>query len=298
MKFLHGTPNNILSSENDGFTLFDYIYDRNTKTSNLPFISSGLDQFGPGIYAYSGEKSDYQKNLKGAAIYAGGNDGFVYLLEVDVNKRELLNRREPTEIEEAIWADVIDLFIEKVRREKRYDPSAFERLVSKIETHYDDSEYLDLSAVTQMFTEQGFGSFSFDNMDMNDFDSFEEWRDEAVCQFELCDPCNNIYEEGGPLAVATYAIESSSDLWGVLMKVYDRVAVSKIGDGYHSRNKTFQESVLDVFGKNGIENFKVAKVNTEFEDSSFYVIFDTASIKIEKEIVVNKKFDQEQSLLI
>lgn len=296
MLLVHGTPNNILASNNKGFMLFDHIYDRNAKTSNINFIKSGLDQYGPGIYAYSGEKSNYQENVKKAAVHVGSENGFVYLLNVDVSNKDLLNRRKATEIDESIWADVIDLFITKVRRDCNYDPDLFQRLASTVKSNYEDSVTLPLSAITTLFTENGFGEFQFDNMDMADHDNFEEWLEEAQCQFDLFDPCNTIFEEGGSLAVATYAIEASDDLWGVLMKVWERVAINNTGSGCTSRNKTFQDAVLETFSENGIDNFKAAKVNTAYESASFYVVFDTESITIEKTIQINKQFDTENSL--
>jgi hypothetical protein len=292
MKFIHGSPTDIRQTNNSKFRLFDYL----TKVNGEPdgHVNNGQDQFGPGIYAFPGEGNNYQNSIKGAACYTDKESGFVYILSVDVEEPDFINAQPIDKIDESIWVDVIERFITKRRDQENCSLDDFHEAVDKIMTMVNDGDDVADDFVKETFKQ--FDGMDFDYLKLESADDIDEWESQVTEQYFLADPCSSIFDEGGPEAIVQYAMTASDNLWEVLKTIWNRTAVVNSGIGYNTYNDTFQKSVLEVFAENEITNFKVAKVNDEYEDNYFFVIFDTDSIQIEKVINVTNQHDYEAAL--
>ena len=79
------------------------------------------------------------------------------------------------------------------------------------------------------------------------FKSFYQWQESLEEYYSITEPCSNITDEGGPEAVASYAINSSDNLWETIESLGNSISVEITGKGIESYNETFQESILESF---------------------------------------------------
>lgn len=293
MKFVHGSPHNILESAEGKFKLFDHVYCPNNGPSGL--VSSGMDSYGPGIYAFPGERTVYTESIKAASTHSGKGNGFVYVLNVDVDKKSLLNKRDAWEIDSEIWIEIVDEFITLRRNDASYHEDKLNSAKDEI-INLHESTGVTPDKVKEIFSSNGFSMFDFDYLDISEYEHSSEWEDQVSEQFSLYDPCSNIFNEGGKESVVEYAMNKSDTLWDVLSNLWNSIAVSGSGTGYKSYNETFQRAATTVFHRNEICDFKVAEVNNEYQDHRFYVIFDLDSISIDKVISLNLEKTDESDL--
>lgn len=277
MRFTHGSSQNI---ENGNFELFDYIIDSNNK-SNRKEIDNGNDAQGVGLYAYIG---DNEESKKDASKFTKEDSGYLYILEVDVEKDELLNNRQPDEIEPEVLADAIEVFMKKIRSENGYDNEKFKDILFELEDDFNATTAIEIN---EKFERSGLAIRLNEYTDPIDFDGFDEWYDAVTDQYDLDDPCAYIMSEGGSLSVANYAINKAENLWDTIKYIGDMVSVELSGKGTVKLNKTFQ----DIFSRELKEfDIKVAFVN----DESFAVIFDLDSINLVEKIDLNEKVELKQ----
>lgn len=107
MKLYHGSTKDLIDQN---FDVFDYIvYQDNT--TNHEFINNGDDAYGIGIYTYTGEHNDC---VKKASNYASKDSGFVYVMELDIDEKDLMNNRKADEISIDELAITIKDFIKEL----------------------------------------------------------------------------------------------------------------------------------------------------------------------------------------
>lgn len=284
-KLAHGTPTD--HAVNEGFDLQDYKISQPGQGDGDK-IPSGLDAYGPGSYLWVADDSN--GGLKGTIDMAhgyAGDSGKIVLATLDVDEDDLMNNREASEVEVEDWVRAIENYMEGQREQAGYRPDSLRELLIEFEedfTKASNKEYL------KSF-EKVFPGLDFDEVDVDDYDDPYDWVEGVMEQYETyADPVSHIHEEGGPQKIAEWSINRSDDLWGTVTSVFNTIAVTNIGVGYESNNKSFKESILEELNED--YGLTAAKV----EQGAIMVVFDTDELNIYKVLDVNKEPEQSSDL--
>lgn len=291
LHFIHGSGATPENPKEFAFELFDYVYDVDSKTANLPGVKSGLDAHGPGIYAFGAKTTDKinKTKQKYADSYSSENGsviGFQLTMEErDGRPLKLINQYRADTIPVEDWAEVIESFTAKARLLQGFD-----RDRSMLEAETFSERWPDMMHIfadgTQKMSESGLSAWrsivaataglidSYASPDnFRDPRSFLRAFEESL---DMADPMSRVLDEGGSYAIAEYAIESADNLWDTLKKIYFTVAVQqKSASRYLSMNQLFQQTVLSELPQAGL--LKVAAV----EQGNFFVVFDTKAITVD-----------------
>jgi hypothetical protein len=271
MDLSHGTSKII---ENNEFELFDYIVDKNNNINNDK-INNGVDGEGAGIYAMIGNSNE---SINDAKLYSGQeNEGYIYLLSIDIEESDLMHNREPNEIPEEDWIEGIEEFISELHRLHNYSFEKFERIITQ-------SEDLTIAQINSSLKKENLNVTlpSYLNPSEMNFDSFTE---EALEFYSIEDPCSYILEEGINNIVEN-SIDKSDHLQETLYNIWQSCAITQSQNGIETYNKTFQESILKTLGRN--HDLTASYVDND----NFAVIFDTSKIKVENIIDFKKELQE------
>lgn len=281
MKVVHGSPINISETE-DGFKMLDYKFNRLDENCKAP---EGNDMFGPGIYTFVAEGSLKKEAVDGAIGYAG-KSGFVHFCSVDIDEDRLLNNREPDEISEEQWVEIINEYIANKQRISGHDENKLREILYEFEDDI-NSQTFDIDRFNERVSE--IENFDLDMDDYEDYDNSDEWMEAILCDYEMCDPASHVYDEGGPLAIAQYAMRKSETLWDVITHVASSAAYKSDGTKGFTDNNLFWESFNAVMKKEG------DYVGALVFDNKFFVCFDTRELSLDKVVQV-KENSREYSL--
>lgn len=289
MKLLHGSSNDV---EGD-FKLFDYVI-KNDGNSTEAFIDNGNDACGPGIYTLPGDSDNYVESLKSVACFTGeGDEGYIYVINIDVDDDMLMNNREANEIDSETWASVIERFIEKRHESVGYNAEKASDILNNLDIagQLDDRGEVNIDAMNAAL--KGLSNFPINNIDPQDYSAGDGYQlvEDILDDYKTSnDPCFNIEHEGGPNAIADYAIDSASNLWETLCNIWNCCAINNVENGVESLNRTFQNSVFEVIK----DEFNLTA--TQKEPNGIVVVFDTSEIEIEKVIKLNAEVNNELNI--
>jgi hypothetical protein len=292
MHFIHGSSATPAEPKDFKFQLFDHIYDPNNRGSHA-HINSGLDQYGPGAYAFGSlEGAPVHPKLMHEAQRHAGKDGEGSVLGFSVDMGDELvfaNHWDADEISVEEWVVAIEATLVERLRLADYYPDDFETKIRSAISQWEEgekpSEALLLDAFSEINETELPEGMELDNMDgPEDLEAaFEEY---AYGEMEINSPVSQFYDEhGSPEGLAKYAISKSDNLWETLQAIYEGVAVSQGGMGYESFNKAFHHAVINSV--DDVEKIKVASV----EGGSFFVIFDIDAVEMEYARVLKSELD-------
>lgn len=280
MKFAHGSKQKL-----EDFELFNYtIQSKNGKSDN-DFINNGNDGEGAGIYAMIGQ-DEYA--IKHASCYSGEeeNEGYVYLLDVNVEEDQLMNLRSADEIPEEDWIEGIDAYMSEIRHIKGMSKEIIFETITSFEENFENAKLEDIQR-------------KFENRNLNfkleeyncpsEFEFFSDWEDSIQEQYDMEDPCAYIIEEGLE-GIVEHSIEISDNLYDTLCNIWNRVACSYTSQGIEKNNETFQKQILRTVGRN--HNLTAAFVDND----NFAVIFDTYEISIDKIIDFKAEYEMKNDV--
>lgn len=288
LHFIHGSTAVPEKPEAFAFEFFNYTYDGNTKTADNPFIGSGLDAEGPGIYCFG---ADHQgrfspAQVEGANCYANPLNGSVIGFEVsmiDENGEPVTpaNESSADTIEPEMWYEVIERLITKIHLTERFYPEfiddAIDDLAEQWERHLGGTQGSDDPDLLQAVkTLEGYvnNDFSVSECSPSDYDDLDKWKEEVKDTIALHDPASHIYDEGGVIAVVDYNMNRADNLWDVVKYLHDRCAVVKTGKGDRCYNRDFYQAVKDTLPDMTL--VRCAAVN----QGQFYVVFDVDAITV------------------
>lgn len=284
--FIHGSTAAPDSPEEFQFNLFDYLYDPNTKSSNKKEVGSGLDAYGPGIYAFGLTSNQVdQETYKNAATYAGTDKGAIIGFEVDMldhdGKPVRTAERYPADFyDEGTWEEVIECFIEKLHKHHSYNEENLNDAVEQITSLWpddpsDESSYSEaLQIQLDRLTQNSGGNTPLKSVMLSDYDDPYDWESEMKATIELYDPASHIRDEGGPSHVVAYCLNRSENLWDMVKEVFNMTATISHGRGVDSYNNMFYQAVRETVPD--MAPLRVAAVN----DGHFFVVFDVDAITI------------------
>ena len=284
MKLTHGSPQNI--QEKGGFDLIDYKFDESKKDDDNG-IPNGADVFGPGIYTFVADGALRKEAADGAVTYAN-NGGYVHFCSMDIEEGELMNNRDPEEISEEQWIEIIENYMKIKRNAVGHDQDVLRDILYQYEDSIDAGSF-DLEA----FNESVSKVIDFD-LDMEDYEDYEEgheWLDAIMNDYEMLDPCSHVFDEGGPRAIYNYAMSSSDNLWEVLHSISVSVAYKSDGTKGFTDNKSFQRAFFETMDDLG--SYKGAVV---FE-GKFFVAFDHRALEIDKVVQFKRKENSSEMTL-
>jgi hypothetical protein len=296
MLFVHGSSAVPEDPESFAPRLFDYTYDPNTKKSTNRSVNSGLDAYGPGIYAFGTEK-DFEIDpslLREAQRHAGkGGEGSTFGFSLDMPELTFANEHDAYAIPEHEWVAVIEAVITQRRQHENYDLDAFSRAFEDIVDEFENTDVMphkdDIDAVFNLINETTPRDFDYEMSDPQDLrEWFEDYRDADA---SYADPMSSFFEEYGSVeGAADYVMARSDNLWETTKGIWEACAVTNTGKGYESFNYAFQRATLNHVSDS--ELLQVARVN---EDASpFYVIFDSDNLKVEFADISKAVIDHER----
>lgn len=278
MKIVHGSKNDILKSNEGKFTLFDYSKNNTTNELSNEHLGNGIDAEGPGIYSFNVDHLGYAESLKRASCYVGKSDEsqFLYVLNIPIEKDDLMNNRDADEISEDEWYSVIDEFTSQIRKQKNMSVEVLDKKIEDVIEQMEEGVTPSVEELENIFVD--YDGFDFDYLKPEDFDGAYDWGNAVRTQYdEIVDPCAYITDEGVE-NIYTYAINGADNLWDVVKSIWNSCAVDTRSYDISTYNKTFQEVMLNILGDD--YDLTAAAAN----EDQFVVIFDTNKIKIDKVI--------------
>lgn len=280
MRFTTGTKQDLDKSEFKDFDVFDYVIDHNGNPS-LKHIDNGNDGEGIGIYAFIG---DSEEAITKAGCYTSEESAFAYILDVDIEDSDLMNYREPDEIPIEDLSNAIQSFMNKLRNQKGFDKDIFDNIVNSIGEDFSNYNYEEINEILK----ENDLSLEIDEYACpSEFEDFFDWEQQMQEQYEMNDPCSNVMEEGGPEAVAEYAVSKANNLWETIKYIGQNIAIHHTQKGTERYNKTFQQAIVTELSD---YNLVASYVNND----KFAVIFNTDEIDIIEKIDLNQKLKQEK----
>ena len=275
MRFTHGSAQDIKVED---LNVFDYIIDNNGKPS-MDCIDNGNDGEGIGVYAFIGDSEESKTN---ASCYTTEESAFLYVLEVDIEKEDLMNYRDPDEIPVEEWTEMLEYFVDDLRTKKGCSEKEFNSIIDSFEDIFDN---LEISTVNEKLEEMGIKIQLDEWAEPNEFEDFYDWKEQTVEQYELNEPCNKAMEEGLGI-IAQSAIDRSDNLWDTMKHIGQSVAILYSDKGTERYNKSYQRAVNEKLER---YNLVAAFVN----DDNFAVIFDTHRLELIEKINLNKDMSEE-----
>jgi hypothetical protein len=280
MKLVHGSPFKI--EKNDSFKLFDSQIDRN---SAVPaHLNNGKDQYGPGIYTFPGAPSVLTESIREASCYTkrdddkSNNDGYIYILSVDLKESEFLNKRSSDEIDEETWVNIIEKYMEIRCAQEGYSESDLHEYLESFADNINNEITFDHNELESQLKKKF--DISLEYIDPNTFSgNGSDWINAVIEEYRLNNyPCSSIDDEGGPYAIANYAINSHDNLWAAIVSVWEACAVKSDGVNAESYNNTFLQAVKYHMPDDA--KIVASKVN----NGGIIVVFDPSAITITKTI--------------
>jgi hypothetical protein len=290
MKFAHGSSQNILDENNEtnSFELFDYVLDKKGKIS-INEINNGVDGEGAGIYAMIGDSNEAINNAKN---YSGDeeHDGYVYILNLNIEEHDLMNNREADEIPVDDWVDALECYVSNIQRIKYTPKDRYEQTLNVFLHKIENGEDVTIEDINLKLKKDLIEITLDEYCEPNEFDEPYEWLEVAMENYSNFDPCSYIEAEGGSRSIVENAIENSDNLQETLYNIWKTVAIRYSQDGIETYNKTFQESIIDTLHRE--HDLTAGHVN----DGNFAVIFDVSEITVDRVIDIKKEYEEKNNI--